>query len=832
MPILPDRRTFLIAGAALAAGGPAVGQPGPKKERPTPKAGAGLAVLPIEEDLAVPAGARRLGSTRFRVPNAMNAFRLSPDGKTAVAAESDEIRGWDLATGRVIFRHKYPEGVSTSAGRITDGNTLTLIITHNTGGKIEFRRYALGSGKELSTSGPVTGDSFDQSAISRDGKLIALFQRELIRLCETATGKEVWQEPLPQESIGGLAFTADGTRLVLAKRDEIRVFDIATHKVLRTHKLGDAGKGGLNPGRGRSRLSEPVLSAKGDWVACPAGEDDDDIVLVWGAKDEAPRHSFRAEKPIAFTPDEKELVIYKGGLATFHDLGTGKKLREIDVVTDDDLALTPDGKVFVASAGDAIVVTAAATGNLLPQSADPPGLPDDLRFTGTRLLGRLSEWRGWVEWDLTTGKHRLIRPPDVHGSTPIALSADQKVALFRKGTGAEVRDTATGKVLRDWELWDEPAMTPDGRTVVGISAKGLSIADVGTGETRSVPRDGPVGGERLVVSGDSRMATVLSAERGETDTGSIELYDLAVARLVRRVGFPGPVREARFSESGRFLVVTYQVQGARFDQRGVFTVLDARTGRTVHKSQPDDNVHTVVALSDDDRLLARMDGSKKLALWEVHSGQVRSRISVPGSVSGLAFAPDGRSLATTGSGGPILVWPVFEPVNEGPPSAADLDRAWRAMNGKADEAFEAIRRLASHPAQSLPYLKAKIEPVRPLDPAVVEKLIAGLDHRDYRKREAAMAQLAQLGERCRGSLEKALANGPSPECRERLEKLLADEEAVSPALLAAFRAIEAVEHARTPAAAVVLKYWAGGADGAALTREAAAALKRLGEGKN
>jgi WD40 repeat protein len=828
MPILPDRRTFLIAGAALAAGGRVAGQPGPKKERPTPKAGAGLAVLPIEEDLAVPAGARRLGSTRFRVPNHMNAFRLSPDGKTVVAAESDEIRGWDLATGRVVFRHKYPEGVSTSAGRTTDGNTLTLIITHNSGGKIEFRRYALGPGTELSNPGPLSGESFDQSAFSRDGKRTAIFQRDLIRLYDTTTGKEIWQEPLGQESIGGLAFTADGSRLVLATRDEIRVFDIATHKVVRTHRLGAGGKGELNPGRGRSRLSEPVLSPKGDWIACPAGEDGD-VVLVWGAKDDAPRHSFKAEKPIAFSPDEKELVTYKDGRAAFHDLATGKNLREIDVVTDDDLALTPDGKLFVASAGDAIVVTDARTGNLVSQSADPPGLPDDLRYTGTRLLGRLSEWRGWVEWDLPTGKHRLIRPPQVHGSRPITLSADQRVALFQRDGVAEVREVGTGKLLRSSEF-DLSAMTEDGKTLLGLDADQLAVVNVGTGETRSIDRQGMGGraSERMVISADGRQTAVPSMD--PQDTGDVDLYDLAIGKFVRRLTFAGAVRHVQFSRSGHLLAVTHEVTDARFNRRGAFTVFDARTGRPIFKGTPDDSSDSPVTLSDDDRLVARMEGGKKLAIWEVRAGQVRSRISVPGSVTGLAFAPDGRSLACTGNGGPVLVWSVFEPVKEGPPSPTDLDQTWAALTGKADEAFEAIRRLASHPAQALPYLKGKIEPVRSLDPAVIEKLIAGLDHREYRKREAAMAQLAQLGERCRGSLEKALANGPSPECRERLEKLLADEETVTPALLAAFRAIEAVEHARTPAAADMLKYWAGGADGAALTREAVAALKRVGEG--
>ncbi|HVK14043.1 MAG TPA: WD40 repeat domain-containing protein [Gemmataceae bacterium] len=759
----------------------------------------------------------------------MNAFRLSPDGKTVVAAESDEIRGFELATGRVIFRHKYPGGVSTSAGRVTDGNTLTLIVTHNAGNRIEFRRYALGSGKNLSHTGPLGAESFDQSAFTRDGRLAAIFQRETLKVFETATGKELWQEAVAQENIGGLAFTADGTRLVMATRDELRVFDIVIHKVVRTHRLGN-DKGELNPGRGRSRLAEPVWSPKGEWIACPAGEDGD-LVLVWGPKDEVPRHSFKAEKPIAFTADEKELVSYHQGRAAFHELSTGKTLREVDVITDDDLALTPDGKAFVASAGDCIVVTDAATGKLLPQSADPPGLPDDLAFAGPRLLGKLDEWRGWVEWEVATGKQRLLRPPEVHGSVPQGLSSDRRVALYRRERTAEVRDLSTGKLLRSHEFGDEEvSLTGDGKAVVGFTGDAVVLLDVVSGVVRSIDRPGPAGAtrDRMACSSDGRWAAMLSADAN--DHGAVDLYDLPAAKAVRHWTFPGPVREAKFSRTGRLLVVTHEVDGARFNQRGVFTIYDTATGRPVLKAPPDDNVSAAVALSDDDRLLARLEANKKVAIWEVRGGGVRTRLTGPGTVTGLAFSPDGRSLASAGSGGPVLIWPLFEPVKDGPPAVGDLDRAWATLAGKADDAFEAIRRLASYPAESLPYLKGKIQPVRTPDPAVVEKLIAGLDHREYRKREAATAQLARLGECCRGSLEKALAGSPSPECRERLEKLLADEEAVGPALLAAFRAVEVAEYAG-PAGVDVLRYWAGGADGAALTREAAGALRRVEESK-
>lgn len=69
--------------------------------------------------------------------------------------------------------------------------------------------------------------------------------------------------------------------------------------------------------------------------------------------------------------------------------------------------------------------------------------------------------------------------------------------------------------------------------------------------------------------------------------------------------------------------------------------------------------------------------------------------------------------------------------------------------------------------------------------------------------------------------------------RQRIETLLARLQGVrlEPDALRALRAVEVLEKASIPEARKVLEHLAAGAEGVLLTREAQAALARLGAGK-
>jgi WD40 repeat protein len=655
-----------------------------------------------------------------------------------------------------------------------------------------------------------------------------------------AKGTEKWKEQLPPAAVGGCCFFADGATLALATKGEVKLFAVATGKVTSTLKVGDVAAGS-DVNHESDWTADLVISADGKWLAATIGQDGDSV-FCWDVKAGKVQHRLKSGKPVGFTHDASELFTYKGTTVTCWTLASGAAARTIEISHDRDLALSPDSKILASSAGDAVILIDAATGKHLAHSADPPGLPTTLRFNrADQLVGLLAGWGGWVEWDVPAGTSRLLRPPGVGGFSPVALSIDGRVAFYRKEDDYSTRDMATGKTLVTAKQAENvngsivvAGMTADGQAIIAPVAEGLAVT---TAKGRTVIRNGR--GEMdgnvssIATSADGRWAAIAFRNSEEHP---IDLYDLHAGQFARRLSAKGDVSQLTFAPDGHWLAAAQDIEWRQppggNDQRAV-TVFDPHTGRAVLQITLEAYHEAVIALSAGGRMLARLEGTRdseyKIAIWEVLGNSVRARYDIGGTLSALAFAPDGRTLAASIYGGPVFLWDLHAPPKDtAPPTATDLDRAWTDLRAAdAAKAFEAIKLLARNPAAAVPLLREKITPVAPPDPAQVRRLIDDLDHKDYRRRETAMRGLADLGERVRAPLKQALTPGQTPEVRERIERLLAAEERPTPDYLRRVRAVEAVEVAGTKEARELLGYWAGGAPGALFTRDAEAAMKRL-----
>src|SRR5262249_6583546 len=153
---------------------------------------------------------------------------------------------------------------------------------------------------------------------------------------------------------------------------------------------------------------------------------------------------------------------------------------------------------------------------------------------------------------------------------------------------------------------------------------------------------------------------VSQGDPGHVFNGEITVWASATGKQVARFGVKGTFTSLAFSPSGRTLAAVQLAQEG----------FDARRDRPV----PDEKV------------------TGTLHLLEVFSGQEIRRLDMPqGSVWALAFAPDGRTLATGGGDSTILLWDMTARARGGklkpvPLTAADLDRLWSDLAGDAPTA--------------------------------------------------------------------------------------------------------------------------------------------------
>jgi hypothetical protein len=200
------------------------------------------------------------------------------------------------------------------------------------------------------------------------------------------------------------------------------------------------------------------------------------------------------------------------------------------------------------------------------------------------------------------------------------------------------------------------------------------------------------------------------------------------------------------------------------------------------------------------------------------------------AMTGVSFLPDGRlvSLGTTAT-----VWQVaLQPIRAGTPVLErELSQKWERLGDPDPEkAWPAMGKLAGMPAEVVDLIRNQVHAVPKLDSKALDRILRKLDADEFKDREAASEELDRLGVPAVPRVKARLAEGASAEVKRRLEVFLAEHDRgePSPDTLRSLRAVEILEAVDTPAARKVLGDLAAGEPTAALTREAAAAVQRVG----
>src|SRR5205085_1441216 len=121
-----------------------------------------------------------------------------------------------------------------------------------------------------------------------------------------------------------------------------------------------------------------------------------------------------------------------------------------------------------------------------------------------------------------------------------------------------------------------------------------------------------------------------------------------------------------------------------------------------------------------------------------------------GPISAVAFAPDGKTLASVGSTTAALLWDVSG-LNSRPPAVnrkpAELDVLWqRLADADAVKAYQAVQDWIATGDQAVLYLRVRLKPAELLDARRLRRLIEDLNSPKFMVRQQAEQDLEKLGE--------------------------------------------------------------------------------------
>jgi WD40 repeat protein len=806
----------------------------------------------------LPEGAvARIGTVRLR-QSFVGCVAFSPNGRVlASGGRDDKIRFWDPATGKEVRSFAVNKQGLNAIAFSRDGALLA-----SAGQDPEIIVWRMASGEELYKV--KCRDPLTSIAISPDGKLVASGdQNNAVRVWDVNTGKEI-QCSQGKEGYGviAVAFSPDGKTLAAARGDgPIQLWNVASWKLMGSldNRLESVWALAFSPD-GKRLFTGAFDTALYYWDMA----DTQAVKRLESITENTTRPKLMGGR-LAVAPDGKSLASARpDGSISLWDATTGKELRRWEGDTESAYSLTfsPDGKVLACASRNRIRLWDPQSGRRLDPFTEPTVRPRDILFSPNGKSLVVDDDAQTVRIvDLPSGKDRLSVELPIMSLWSLTMSSDGSLIAFaqvpffeeRRDSRIRLLDVATGKVkgfsIKQSGIVERLAFSPDGRKLAGWCGQEYLCWDLATGKELTRWQTPGRQTSAVAFSADGRIL----ARTGQDDglrplVEEISLWNAASGKRLRSFGqSPDAFRNRTtltLSPDGKTLAsaVSDSPRGRGDNAHTEITLWEAATGRERCrlKQQWEGSVSSV-AFSPDGSLIATADRadwvvrSESISLWDAVTGANLGRLAGHRCfVEALAFSPDGKVLVSGSADGTMLVWDLSSIIAK-PKATTDklttdrLTDLWADLkHGDAARAYQAIGTLARHPSDSVPFVRKSLIPGPAPDPQVLRRLIADLDRDDFDVREKASTELARLGFSAGPALQRALEGKPSAEARRRLKELVRqlEERMSGREKIRLIRTVEALERMGTADARKLLQDLQAGGEWSA-AEDAKLSLERL-----